>query len=85
MKLLLTGATGLVGHQVLLKALAESRITQVVAPVRRALPAHDKLSAPQVNFEHLPEDADGWQVDVLLEAVLNPCAGVRTITAEHLV
>ncbi|WP_237703433.1 hypothetical protein [Dickeya dadantii] len=53
--------------------------------MRRALPAHDKLSAPQVNFEHLPEDADGWQVDALLEAVLNPCAGVRTVTAEHLV
>ncbi|WP_224062177.1 Rossmann-fold NAD(P)-binding domain-containing protein [Dickeya dadantii] len=85
MKLLLTGATGLVGHQVLLKALAESRITQVVAPVRCALPAHDKLGAPQVNFEHLPEDADGWLVDALLEAALIPCAGMRTMTTEHLV
>ncbi|WP_038911907.1 hypothetical protein [Dickeya dadantii] len=77
MKLLLAGVTGLVGHQVLLKALAESRIS--------VLSAHDKLIAPQVNFEQLPEDAGGWQVDALLEAVLNPCAGVRRITAEHLV
>lgn len=30
----------------------------------------------------MPEDADGWQVDALLEAVLNPCAGVRTVTAK---
>ncbi|WP_407274908.1 hypothetical protein V6C39_05835 [Dickeya ananatis] len=66
MKLLLVGATGLVGHQVLLKALAESRITQVTAPVRRELPAHDKLLAPQVSFEHLPQDADWWQADAVI-------------------
>ncbi|UPT54797.1 NAD-dependent dehydratase [Dickeya zeae] len=66
MKLLLVGATGLVGHQVLLKALAESRITQVTAPVRHELPAHDKLLAPQVSFEHLPPDADWWQADAVI-------------------
>ncbi|MCI4235888.1 NAD-dependent dehydratase [Dickeya dianthicola] len=66
MKLLLVGATGLVGHQVLLKALADTRITQVVAPVRRVLPAHDKLIAPPVNFEQLPQDVDWWQADAVI-------------------
>ncbi|WPD74851.1 NAD-dependent dehydratase [Dickeya fangzhongdai] len=66
MKLLLVGATGLVGGQVLAKALADTRITQLVAPVRRALPAHDKLIAPPVNFDQLPEDADWWQADAVI-------------------
>ncbi|MBX9446302.1 Rossmann-fold NAD(P)-binding domain-containing protein [Dickeya chrysanthemi] len=66
MKLLLVGATGLVGHQVLLNALSDKRITQVTAPVRRELPAHDKLLAPQVDFEHLPQDADWWRADAVI-------------------
>ncbi|ULR30394.1 NAD-dependent dehydratase [Dickeya fangzhongdai] len=66
MRLLLIGATGLVGHQVLVKALADTRITQVVAPARRALSAHDKLIAPPVDFEQLPEDADWWQADAVI-------------------
>ena len=40
MKLLLAGATGLVGGHVLAQALADPRIDAVIAPVRRALPAH---------------------------------------------
>lgn len=66
MQLLIVGATGLVGSQVLQQALADSRITRVVAPVRRALPAHPQLSAPVVDFEHLPEDADWWQADAVV-------------------
>src|SRR5260370_1290567 len=46
MQLLIVGATGLVGSQVLQQALADSRITRVVAPVRRALPAHPRLLPP---------------------------------------
>ena len=57
MKLLLAGATGLVGGHVLAQALADPRIDAVVAPVRRALPAHPKLLAPTVDFEALPEEA----------------------------
>lgn len=66
MRLLLVGATGLVGQQVLLQALADSRITQVVTPVRRALRPHEKLLAPLVNFEHLPQDAAWWQADAVI-------------------
>ncbi|MEI7186798.1 hypothetical protein [Dickeya dianthicola] len=115
MKLLLVGATGLVGHQVLVKALADTRITQVVAPVRRALSAHDKLIAPPLvrpgliggeRDERRPGEwvaqqalrvlhpllPLSWRInpaeriaDALLAAALNPAAGVRAITSEHLV
>ncbi|WP_445500562.1 NAD-dependent dehydratase [Microvirga sp. G4-2] len=66
MKLLLVGATGLVGHSVLNLALADPRIYGVVAPVRRRLPEHPKLIAPIVNFEHLPEGAEWWRVDAVI-------------------
>lgn len=66
MKLLLVGATGLVGSHVLRKALADNRITQVIAPVRRTLSDHPKLVALVVDFEQLPEDATWWQVDAVI-------------------
>ena len=66
MKLLLVGATGLVGREVLRLALTDARVTYVVAPVRRPLPAHPKLNAPIVDFDHLPPDAPWWQADALI-------------------
>jgi uncharacterized protein YbjT (DUF2867 family) len=66
MKLLLVGATGLVGRHVLELALADERVTQVVAPVRRPLPEHPRLLAPQVDYEQLPEDADWWRADAVI-------------------
>ena len=69
MKLLLAGATGLVGGHVLAQALADPRIDAVVAPVRRALPAHPKLLAPTVDFEALPEEAPWWAADAAISAL----------------
>ena len=66
MKLLLVGATGLVGRHVLELALADSRVTDVVAPVRRALPEHPRLQAPQVDYERLPDDAPWWKADAVI-------------------
>lgn len=66
MKLLLVGATGLVGRHVLDVALADSRIGGVVAPVRRSLPRHPKLLAPIVNFECLSKDAEWWRADAVI-------------------
>ncbi len=66
MKLLLVGATGLVGSHVLRRALDDGRIERVVAPARRALPEHPKLLAPLVDFEQLPEAADWWQADAVI-------------------
>jgi uncharacterized protein YbjT (DUF2867 family) len=67
MKVLILGATGLVGRYTLALALARSEVTQVVAPTRRALPPHDKLTnpiAPQLE-QLLPEVAP-WRPDAAI-------------------
>lgn len=66
MKLLLVGSTGLVGRHVLDLALADPRVDEVVAPVRKPLPAHPKLHAPLVDYDHLPDDADWWRTDAVI-------------------
>ncbi|MCA1859179.1 NAD(P)H-binding protein [Janthinobacterium sp. HSC-3S05] len=66
MKLILIGATGLVGREVLRLALADGRVTAIVAPVRKPLPAHAKLEAPLVDFDRLPADAPWWQADAVI-------------------
>ena len=53
-RLLLLGATGLVGQQVLAQALADTGVAQVVAPTRRTLTPHPKLLNPIVDFKALP-------------------------------
>ena len=66
MKLILIGATGLVGREVLRLALMDARVSKVVAPARKALPAHPKLEAPVVDFDRLPPDAPWWQADAVI-------------------
>ena len=69
MRLLLAGATGLVGGHVLRLALADPRVKAVAAPVRRELQAHPKLLAPIVDFENLPEVAPWWRADAAICAL----------------
>ena len=64
--ILLAGASGLVGQAVLKQCLADPRITQVVAPTRRALPKHAELLNPIVDFAALPEDAAWWKADAVI-------------------
>jgi uncharacterized protein YbjT (DUF2867 family) len=66
MKLLLLGATGLVGSHVLRQALADERVTAVVAPVRRPVPTHAKLMAPVIDFSVLPDDVMVWSADAMI-------------------
>lgn len=67
MKLLLVGATGLVGQQVLSQALDDPRVDMLVTPTRRPLTApHAKQVAPVVRFDDLPADADWWQADAVI-------------------
>lgn len=66
MRLLLVGSTGLVGQHVLELALADSRVTEVVAVARRPLPGHPKLAAPVLKFEQLPDGAAWWRVDAVI-------------------
>lgn len=64
-KLLLLGATGLVGQQVLAQALADSAVALVVAPTRRPLAPHPKLLNPVVDFKALPQ-AGWWAADAVV-------------------
>lgn len=68
-RILVVGASGLVGGHVIAKALADDRITRVVAPTRRPLTAHAKLDNPLVDFDRLPADADWWAVDGVICAL----------------
>lgn len=65
-RLLLVGATGAVGQQVLAQALADKRVSEVVAITRRALPAQSRLKNVVGDFDALPEDADCWHVGAVI-------------------
>ena len=64
--LLLAGATGLVGQEVLRLALADSRVARIIAPTRRPLPPHARMHNPLVDFDHLDPDASFWAVDAVI-------------------
>ncbi|SOF00542.1 Uncharacterized conserved protein YbjT, contains NAD(P)-binding and DUF2867 domains [Burkholderia sp. OK233] len=70
MKVLILGATGVVGKAVLERALGDSGIAQVIAPTRRGLSPHPKLAnpiAPELSL--LLPDADAWEVDAVICAM----------------
>ena len=70
MRVLLAGATGLVGAQVLQRLLAEPRCSAVIAPTRRALARTEaKLLNPVLDFAELATVAQGWQVDAVICAL----------------
>ncbi len=70
MRVLLAGATGLVGAQVLERLLVDPRCTSVLAPSRRALGVqHARLRNPVLDFEQLPQHDDDWQVDAAICAL----------------
>jgi uncharacterized protein YbjT (DUF2867 family) len=63
MKLLLVGATGAVGKEVLGQTLADSRVKEVIALTRKPLVPTEKLRNIVVDFASLPKDAEWWAVD----------------------
>lgn len=70
MRILLAGATGLVGQHVLQLLLADARCGTLIAPTRRPLTiAQRKLENPVLDFERLPEAAAAWQVDAAICAL----------------
>jgi len=66
MRILLLGATGLVGSHVLGLALRDANVEEVIAPVRRAIAEHSGLRAPIVDFENLDERPDLWACDAVI-------------------
>ncbi|MBB3167463.1 NAD-dependent dehydratase [Simiduia aestuariiviva] len=69
MRVLILGATGAVGGQLLAESLARATITSVIAPTRRPLPPHPKLINPVLDFSEADAEADFWHVDVALCAL----------------
>ncbi|CAE6785858.1 MULTISPECIES: Rossmann-fold NAD(P)-binding domain-containing protein [Paraburkholderia] len=70
MKILILGATGVVGKAALERALGDSSIAQVIAPTRCGLSPHPKLAnpvAPELSL--LLPDADAWEVDAVICAM----------------
>ena len=65
MKLLIVGATGLVGRNTLDLAVRDERVTSVIAPTRRPIPPREKLAAPVVDFDRLSWEEDWWKVDAV--------------------
>ncbi|QJE97799.1 NAD-dependent dehydratase [Luteolibacter luteus] len=66
---LVAGATGLVGSEVLRLALADKQVERVVAPTRRALPAHPRLENPVVEYQSLSGEEPWWDVDAVICAL----------------
>jgi uncharacterized protein YbjT (DUF2867 family) len=67
--ILILGATGLVGKQILALALENKNLSRIVAPTRQALANHPKLDNPIVNYAQLPADAPWWKADAVLCAL----------------
>ncbi|MET3858158.1 uncharacterized protein YbjT (DUF2867 family) [Rhizobium sp. OAE497] len=70
MKLLLLGATGLVGNKALELALANAAMSEVIAPARTPLPARDRLLNPVAErLEELVQSSISHQPDAVLCAL----------------
>lgn len=69
MRVLILGATGAVGAELLRQSLNLEDITLVVAPTRSPLPPHPKLMNPVLDFDRLDAEADYWHVDIALCAL----------------
>jgi uncharacterized protein YbjT (DUF2867 family) len=68
-ELLIVGATGLVGSLVLKQAIADKRVSRVIALTRRPIAPVDKLENVVVDFSHLPDQAAWWSVDGVVSAL----------------
>jgi uncharacterized protein YbjT (DUF2867 family) len=67
MKVLILGATGLVGRNALARALACPAVTQVIAPTRRPLPKQDKLiDSVAAKLELLLPQVTRWGPDAAI-------------------
>lgn len=64
--ILLVGATGLVGQEVLRQALADPRVDKVIAPTRSPLAEHAKLENPLIDYEFLAAHSPWWKCDAVI-------------------
>ena len=67
MKVMVLGATGLTGGIVVERLLSKPEISTVIAPLRRLMVAENpKLEQRFMDFDRMEEQADAFQVDVLI-------------------
>ncbi|MEC7816031.1 MAG: NAD(P)H-binding protein [Pseudomonadota bacterium] len=66
MKLMILGATGAVGSQVLNQARNDARFETVVAPTRRPLVDPERVQNPVTPFDLPLPQADWWAVDAVI-------------------
>lgn len=68
-RLLIAGATGLVGKLVLEQALVDKRVSQVIALTRRPIAPSNKLENVVIDFSNMPDQAAWWSVDGVVSAL----------------
>lgn len=84
MRVMLLGATGLVGGHALSLLLADPRCSAVVAPSRRPLPEqHAQLHNPVLAFDALPDAPDWARVDAVICALGSTIAQAGSREAFH--
>ena len=66
MKLMILGATGAVGREVLRQAVELERFETIVAPTRRALESPGPARNPVISFDLPLPEADWWAVDSVI-------------------
>ena len=67
MKVLILGATGLVGRNALAQVLARQEVMQVTAPTRKPLPRQDRLTNPLASkLEQLLPEMTNWQPNAVI-------------------
>ena len=70
MKVLILGASGLVGRNALEQTLAHPSVTEVVAPTRKPLPPRSKLTNPVAEkLDLLVPEVTTWRVDSVICAM----------------
>jgi nucleoside-diphosphate-sugar epimerase len=69
MRLLLLGATGLVGSTALKQALAKDAISEVVAPTRRSLAQNKLVNPVNLRLDELAPQVKSWNVDAVVCAL----------------
>lgn len=84
MRVMLLGATGLVGGLTLRRLLDDPRCSAVVAPTRRPLAlAHGKLENPVLAFDALPTSPEWARVDAVICALGSTIAQAGSREAFH--
>jgi hypothetical protein len=68
LRLLILGATGAVGQEVLAQAQSDYGFVRICAPTRKPLKqaSSARFDNPVVDFDHLDPDAPWWQADALI-------------------